>query len=215
MTYFLTSKFRSIPVLAGSGSGAPRFSREASSSQKTDLAGNTYMKVSANTVVSTTSEPVIASTRENQIVRTTLLSSAAFTPWATISHGYQKLGKVLEEMRNIDSADEEKIHGPVIKNACDLANGLLAKQYPAPKVFNHGPASVVFNWTRGNRSLYLTVSEKYVSALLSTPEKIQKRINLSTESLLDPATVVRGLLPSPTEQLVTRNSSSQVPDITE
>jgi hypothetical protein len=39
----------------------------------------------------------------------------------------------------------------------------------------HGPDSVVFNWTDGKDNLYLTVSKDQIAALLSSPEKILLR----------------------------------------
>ena len=39
----------------------------------------------------------------------------------------------------------------------------------------HGPDSVVFNWTDGKNDLYLTVSKDRIASLLSSPEKILLR----------------------------------------
>ncbi len=70
---------------------------------------------------------------------------------------YLELGEALSEMVELEEKDEWRIDAPVYANACHIAAELVASSYPAPRIFNHGPKSVVFNWSIENKS-YLTIA---------------------------------------------------------
>ena len=97
---------------------------------------------------------------------------------------YGDLGQTLAELK--DSTDDEcQIDEPVYDIATQVASSLMAHFYPAPKVFSHGPKSVVFNWEASDdRSLYLTISKDYVSGLLSSPSKIERRVQVPVAMLI-------------------------------
>lgn len=110
-----------------------------------------------------------------------------------LSHEYSELGEALAELTEIEESEGLGIEQPVFAAASSIALQLMANSYPAPRIFNHGPRSVVFNWTEGFQNLYLTISADKVSALMSIPAKIQRRIDYSMNSLLNPALVLRSL----------------------
>lgn len=99
---------------------------------------------------------------------------------------YQELGDALGEMTELDEGDEWKIDTAVYSAACYVAAGLMANLYPAPRIFNHGPKSVVFNWSDEGDNLYLTISADQISALISSPERIKWRVDLSAKELANP-----------------------------
>jgi hypothetical protein len=100
---------------------------------------------------------------------------------------YQELGAALSEMTKFEEGDEWKIDPPVYNAACYVAAGLLAHSFPAPRVFNHGSKSVVFNWSYGADNMYLTISADHISALISSPERIKRRVEYSVNELVDPS----------------------------
>ena len=65
-----------------------------------------------------------------------------------------------------------------------VAGELVAAEYPAPKVMLHGPRSVVFYWGQGTNNLYVTVSEDFISLLVSSQRRIQLRLELPRNALL-------------------------------
>jgi hypothetical protein len=79
---------------------------------------------------------------------------------------YLELGEALNEMVGLEEDDELKIDAPV---------------------FTHGPQSVVFNWSVGTNNLYLTISPNRISALRSSPERIERRVDYSLKQLANPA----------------------------
>lgn len=181
--------------------------------QLKDAAGYTYEATyeSANVVVSGVAEVSIAPRPEDQLLRMTF-SSVPIVWQSEINQEYQDLGEALGEMTQLDEGDEWKIDVAVYQVACQVAAVLLANSFPAPRIFSHGPKSLVFNWLGGNNNLYLTISSDYISALLSSPERIKRRIEFSTKDLLEPALVFRGLLSAPFEQsaVSTSKAASQV-----
>ena len=90
---------------------------------------------------------------------------------AEIKKDYQELGLALVEMKELEDDEELRIEPPVYAAACVVAVDLMAHLFPAPRVFTHGPKSVVFNWTNQSSKLYLTISSDKISALVSTPRK--------------------------------------------
>jgi len=99
---------------------------------------------------------------------------------------YRDLGEALTQMTELDEGSEWGIDPPVYHAACFVAAGLMINSFPAPRIFNHGSKSVVFNWSdKNNNNLYLTVSADRISALVSTPERIKKRLDYSSNELLN------------------------------
>lgn len=115
---------------------------------------------------------------ESQIVRT-VFSNVPVIWQSQLAEEYRELGQVLTEMTDLSEDEEWKIDAPVYNAACYMALGLMTKSVPAPRVFTHGPKSVVFNWVHGSNNLYLTISADRVSALLTSPERIKERIEIS------------------------------------
>jgi CubicO group peptidase (beta-lactamase class C family) len=101
---------------------------------------------------------------------------------------YLELGDTLSKMAELEEEDEWRIDKPVYEAACYVASRLKVYFYPAPRIFNHGPKSVVFNWSKGAKNVYLTVSSNRISALRSSPERIETRADIAlkqfTHSLL-------------------------------
>lgn len=95
-----------------------------------------------------------------------------------LSHEYQQLDLALAEMTRIETGDDWNIEGPVYEAAQYVASQLKQFSFPTPQVFNHGPKSVVFNWTNATNSLYLTISADRLSALVSSPERIKRRVEV-------------------------------------
>jgi hypothetical protein len=123
---------------------------------------------------------------ESHVLRMTF-SSVPVIWQSELRQEYQELGQALSEMTELEEGDEWKIDPPVYNIACFIAAELMANSFPAPSVFNHGPESVVFNWSNDNDNLYLTVSADKISALVSSPERIRRRIECSTNELMNPA----------------------------
>lgn len=96
---------------------------------------------------------------------------------------YQELGLALSEMKELDNDEDFRIEPPVYAAACIVAVDLMAHAFPPPQVFSHGPKSVVFNWSKNSNNLYLTISADKISALVSTPEKIQRRLEIEYPKL--------------------------------
>ena len=121
---------------------------------------------------------------ESRILRETFSSVPVF--WQSeLSQQYQELGEALSELKEIEEEDEWKIDTPVYDVACYVAVELMLDLRPAPHVFTHGSKSVVFNWTGVTKSLFLTISSDSVSALISTPKKIERRMDFALQALLD------------------------------
>lgn len=201
----LLTKVRLQPLALLGGYAVPKLD-DLPAKQLKDVAGNTY--VSINRVVSGAVDVSIAPLSENHLFTRTF-SSVPIVWQSEINQEYQELGEALGEMTQLDEGDEWKVDVVVYQVACQVAAELLANSFPAPRIFNHGPKSVVFNWSRGNNNLYLTISSDYISALVSSPERIKRRIEFSTKDMREPALVFRGLL---SEQPVvsTSKATSQV-----
>jgi hypothetical protein len=121
---------------------------------------------------------------ESQITRT--IFSGAPVLWnSDLSQGYQELGEALGEITELDEDDDWRIDPPVYNAARYVASELMRMSFPAPRIFNHGPKSIVFNWSSGTNNLYLTISGDLMSALISSPERIQRRIDYAANQLID------------------------------
>ena len=131
---------------------------------------------------------------ETQILRMPV-SSAGISWLSEQGHEYLGIGEALSEMVGLEEDDEWRIDKPVYTAACRIAAELMATPYPAPRVFNHGPQSVVFNWSIGTNNLYLTISSNRISALLSSPERIERRIDYSANQLPNPALFLYSIQP--------------------
>lgn len=108
---------------------------------------------------------------------------------------YLELGEALSEMVGLEEDDEWKIDEPVYATALYIASGLMAAPYPAPRIFNHGPKSVVFNWSVGTNNLYLTISPNRISVLSSSSKRIELRKDYSLNQLPNPALFLPFILP--------------------
>jgi len=100
-------------------------------------------------------------------------STAQNVQWLEQDQEYVELGEILSDLASRDGDDNWWISDSVYSAASNVATWLKEERYPVPQVFVHGPTSVVFNWMRNERNLYLTVSSESVSALTSTPERIE------------------------------------------
>ena len=119
---------------------------------------------------------------ESRVVMQTL-SSVPVVLQSDLIPQYLELGDALSELTLLDEDSEWKIESDVYRVACYAATELMEHAYPAPKVFNHGPKSVVFNWTTDIGNVYLTISSNFISALVSTPKQIERRISFSAKQL--------------------------------
>ena len=106
---------------------------------------------------------------------------------------YRELGYALAELQQLDDDDEWKIDAPVYDAARSVAFVLMKNWVPAPGILHHGSDSVVFNWTNNADNLYLTISSDKMSALISSPERIKRRIEFSPQMLQNPVPAVRYL----------------------
>jgi hypothetical protein len=138
----------------------------------------------------------------NQVLRKTFSNTPVI--WQTqLDKEYQDLGDALTQMTELEDESEWVIERPVYDAACFVAAGLMASSFPAPRLFNHGPKSVVFNWTDDNKNnLYLTVSADRISALVSSPERIKKRLDYSAKELLNYRNLLGSLRSAQLEQPV-------------
>jgi hypothetical protein len=100
-----------------------------------------------------------------------------------VDSGYRDLGDALAELKD-PAAQEWQIDESVYNVARHVAGVLMQSDHPPPKIFAHGPKSVVFLWSEGINNLYLTVSANQLSVLTSTPDRIDRRIEMPTEEVL-------------------------------
>lgn len=129
---------------------------------------------------------------------------------------YNQVGDALYFLSNLDDEDNQKIEASVLATASSIALCLVDHSIQAPKVFNHGPKSVVFNWTDEDKNnLYLTVSAYKVSALLSKSNRQKHRMECSAKEFLDSEFAVQRLtfLDQSEPRVVVTKSSSNTPEI--
>jgi hypothetical protein len=119
---------------------------------------------------------------ENAIM-TNLFSSVPIITHDQLSAEYQELGKALTELTDLDEETEWKIEPAVYEAARYVAFQLMLNSLPTPHLLSHGSQSVVFNWTIANNNLYLTVSADKISALISSPESIKRRVEIDHSGL--------------------------------
>ncbi len=160
------------------------------------LTGN-YIKLNSSVPV-----PAAEMAPLNQVLRRTFSSTPVI--WEPqLGKEYQDLGEALTQMTELDEGSEWGIDRPVYDVACFVAAGLMVNSFPAPRVFNHGPKSVVFNWSdESNNNLYLTVSADRISALISSPERIKTRLDYSAKELLNYRSLLGSIRSAQLEQPV-------------
>jgi len=127
--------------------------------------------------------PAVALRSESRLLRKTL-SSVPVIWQSELTQQYQELGEALNELTELEDDHQWKIDTPVYQVARYVATELLTHSYPAPEVFTHGTKSVVFNWALGVNNLYLTISSDRISALISTPKHIERRLDFSAKEFL-------------------------------
>jgi len=126
----------------------------------------------------------VVSTTESLVLRDTF-SSAPMILDIELTQKYQELGQALNEITELEEGEDWHIDPPVYYTARYIASELMRMSIPTPRIFNHGPKSVVFNWSIGVNNLYLTISADRMSALISSPECIQRRIDYSASQMID------------------------------
>lgn len=112
---------------------------------------------------------------ESWIVKSTFSTIGDSWQWELSQH-YRALGTALNELTTLEEDDDWKIDASVYNAASYIATELRSGLMPPPQIFVHGPTSVVFNWSGGIYNFYLTIGANNVSALLSSPEQILRRI---------------------------------------
>jgi hypothetical protein len=122
---------------------------------------------------------------------------------AELTQGYQELAVALNEMSQVESEDEWSIDQRVYEVACYVAAELKSESLPAPQIFNHGRQSVVFNWSNGGDNLYLTISADRLSALISSPDRIKRRMEFSVRELMSPQLALASIRAAFTQRPVT------------
>jgi len=157
---------------------------------------------------------------ENALDRPTQVLATSFSSipviWRSeLAQEYRGLGEALGQMTQLDEGDAWKIEPTVYGSACYVAAGLMLSAYPVPQVFNHGSQSVVFNWSHGTSNLYLTISADKGSVLISSPEKIQRRVEFSLTDLVHPGAVLAAIQPSNFEQSAPLRLTATVPEPSE
>jgi hypothetical protein len=149
------------------------------------------------------------STTEVVILKTTSIPII----WdSELRHEYQELGEALSEMTEFEEADESKVDSSVYQAASYVAARLMSISCPAPRVFNHGPKSVVFNWSSETGNLYLTISADHISALISSPERIKRRLDYLVNELVDPSLVLSSIAAAYFKKPVKRLIAATLPD---
>jgi hypothetical protein len=119
---------------------------------------------------------------ESLVMGTTFLGEP-FIWQVELAQDYDELGQALSEMADLDEEDEWKVNSSVYNVARYVASALMDDSFPAPRVFNHGPKSVVFNWEYEDENYYLTISKNQISTLRSSAERIIRRKDFLVDQL--------------------------------
>jgi hypothetical protein len=158
----------------------------------------------------------VTPTETQTLILTTFSSVPVILESELRQQEYQELGTALSEMTKLEDGDEWKIDPPVYNAACYVAAGLMANSFPAPRIFNHGAKSVVFNWSDDDsNNMYLTVSADHISALISSPERIKRRLEYSVNELRDPSVAFLSMSATYFKKPVQRQLTGAVSDPTE
>jgi hypothetical protein len=180
------------------------------SSASTDVTslepGGTYVRES------NTSEPMTAMVSSSPIFKS-IFSSVPVVWESELAVEYHELGEALGQMTDLENGDEWRIDRAVFDTACFVAAGLFLTEQSAPRVFTHGPKSIVFNWGRENADLYLTISADRVSALISSPERVQRRIDFSLNDTSSQALLLSAIQSTDPEPVRPLRLRGTVPDL--
>ncbi len=122
---------------------------------------------------------------QSLLLQTTFSSISAVWDY-DLFYSYHELGEALSELKELGDGDEWTIKPGVYFSASYIASELATSGVPAPRIFSHGSESVVFNWSIDTYNVYLTISADRVSALISSPEKIQRRSEYSPKRADNP-----------------------------
>jgi hypothetical protein len=150
--------------------------------------------------------------RQENLILKTSFSSLPVISQSELNQEYQELGRALSELTELDQGNDWKVDAPVYATALFVAAALMASSYPAPRIFSHGPKSVVFNWCHKTDNLYLTISADKLSALISSPQRIKRRLEFSTNELPNPALILLAIGPGGLEQQSVRLITETVSD---
>jgi hypothetical protein len=121
---------------------------------------------------------------------------------------YLELSSALKDMSLADE-DEDRIEPEVYRHACAYAAEVIQRHLPVPKIFSHGPQSVVFNWHNGGLNRYLTISRNSLSILISNSAKIIRRKDV--QPTLGPELLNTVLLDAASEGTTLPMSNSSAP----
>jgi hypothetical protein len=171
----------------------------------------TYLQLNTGSTALTEATPFT----QSMVIKGVLSSVPVI--WESDLHGdYQDLGNALLDMKSLDEGDELQIEEPVYRAACYVAAELRAYSFPPPSVFTHGPKSVVFNWSgEEDNNLYLTVSSDRISALLTSAERIERRIEYPKNLLPNPELALLSIKSAYLKRPVRRFLSATVSEPTE
>jgi hypothetical protein len=122
---------------------------------------------------------------EDLLTRVSTLSTSEIE-----SEGYLELEAALDEMVALDTDEDWRIEPAIYSTSCYIAAWLMDKSCPAPRVFNHGPKSVVFNWINDSNNSYLTISAEGLSTLVSSSDGIKLRKDYAAQEVLNIETVL-------------------------
>jgi hypothetical protein len=128
---------------------------------------------------------------ESHVLRKSL-SSVPVISRSELMQEYQDVSNALAAMSELDD-DLGRIDPPVLTVAQNVAADLALHNFPAPKIFSHGSKSVVFNWSQSGDNLYLTISADKLSALISSPARIQKRVDFEANKLISPTLLLTSM----------------------
>ena len=129
----------------------------------------------------------------------------ALSGWdAQLTGAYAEVGEALAQLAQSDD-NQYSIDPAVYGVATYVAAGLASSVYcdPLPSLFTHGSDSVVFNWTNDDQNLYLTVAADGASLLMSTPDRIQKRAELTLDELRDSIKYLSAIHSKNTQLIIT------------
>jgi hypothetical protein len=86
---------------------------------------------------------------------------------SAMSAQYQELGEALNQLTDDELEEDWKIDGQIYESARIIASQLMQRSLPAPRIFTHGSNAVVFNWSFGTQSRYMTISKDCISILVT------------------------------------------------
>jgi hypothetical protein len=96
---------------------------------------------------------------------------------------YKEVEEALSELHNLEDGEHWKMDDEVFNTSVQVAAALSERNVAAPGIFSHGPKSVVFTWSRAGDNLYLTVSARHFSVLISSMEGVQYRADIESSQV--------------------------------